>query len=117
MFIKDENDKNSKKENIDDKMGKIVAIAMSPSKNKIAFYDNRGFVFFFNSKLNYENRVLIKINEEFSESEKNEEKTVINFNIGYQFLFCGEDAVALSGQRFIFIINENQIQTMGGRLS
>ena len=112
MFIKDENDKNSKKENIDDKMGKIVAIAMSPSKNKIAFYDNRGFVFFFNSKLNYENRVLIKINEEFSESEKNEQKTVINFNIGYQFLFCGEDAVALSGQRFIFIINENQIQNI-----
>ena len=54
----------------------------------------------------------MKINGDFSKNEIDELKTVINFKDGYQFLFCGEDAVALSGQRFIFIINENQNQNI-----
>ena len=112
VFIKDKNEKSSKLDNDEDSMGKIVALAISPSNTKIAFYDNRGFVFFFSSDLNFKNKVLIKINEECSENEKNEQKTIINFNPGYQFLFCGEEAVALSGQRFIFIINENEIQSV-----
>ena len=112
VFIKDKNEKSSKLDNDEDSMGKIVALAISPSNAKIAFYDNRGFVFFFSSDLNFKNKVLIKINEECSENEKNEQKTIINFNPGYQFLFCGEEAIALSGQRFIFIINENEIQSV-----
>ena len=91
-------------------MGKIVSLTMSPSKTKIALYDNKGFVYFFSSDLNFESKVLFKINEDFSESEINEQKSIISFNAGYQFLFCGEDAVALSGQRFIFVINQNQMQ-------
>ena len=108
IFIKDENRANN---NINDtNMGKVVALASSPSKNKIAIYDNRGFIYFFSSDLNFESKVLIRINEEFTENEQNEIKTILSFKDGYQFLFCGEDAVALSGQRFIIIINENEIQ-------
>ena len=109
IFIKDEN-KTNNKDIKDNSMGKIVALATSPSKNKIAMYDNRGFIYFFSSDLNFESKVLIKINDELSENEQNELKTVINFKEGYQFLFCGEEAVALSGQRFIIIINENEMQ-------
>ena len=109
IFIK-ENNKSSKHDINDENMGKIVSLAMSPSKTKIALYDNRGFVYFFSSDLNFESKVLFKINEDFSESEINEQKSIINFNVGYQFLFCGEDAVALSGQRFIFVINQNEMQ-------
>ncbi len=111
-FIKNEKDKKNN-ENLNDSgnMGKIVSLAISPSNKKIAFYDNRGFVYFFSSNLIFESKALIKINEKLSKNEVDEQKTIINFKDGYQFLFCGEDAVALSGQRFIFIIceNENQI--------
>jgi hypothetical protein len=110
VFSKENTDKKINIDKNDENMGKIVSMAMSPSKNKLAFYDNRGFVFFFSSDLNFENKVLIKINEDFSENEINEIKTLINYNEGYQFLFCGEESIALSGQRFIIIININQFQ-------
>ena len=110
LFNKENNDKKSNLDKKNENMGKIVSMAISPSKNRIAFYDNRGFVFFFSTELNFESKALIKISEDFSESEKNELKTIINFKEGYQFLFCGEDSVALSGQRFIIIINMNQLQ-------
>ena len=109
IFVKD-SDKGNKYDSNDENLGKIVALAISPSKNKIAIYDNRGFINFFSSDLNFESKVLLKINEDFSENEINEQKTIIKFSDGYQFLFCGEDAVALSGQRFIFVINQNQMQ-------
>ena len=50
IFIK-ENNKSSKHDINDENMGKIVSLAMSPSKTKIALYDNRGFVDFFSSDL------------------------------------------------------------------
>jgi len=62
-------------------------LASSPSKNKISILDNRGFIYFFSSDLNFESKVLIRINEELTENEPNEIKTIINFKEGYQFLF------------------------------
>ena len=41
--------------------------------------------------------------EERSDAEKNELKTILEFKEGYQFLFCGEDTLALAGQRFIIL--------------
>ena len=112
-FIKGnkEDNENNENKNIEN-LGKIVALAISPSKTKIAFYDNRGYIYFFDSDLNLKNRAIVKINEEYTKVEINEQKTIINFNEGYQFLFCGEDAVALSGQRFIFIVNDDQNQIL-----
>ena len=112
IFVKDDNNKGKGENNNEENMGKIVAMAMSPSKRKIAMYDKRGFVYFFTCDLTFENKVFMKINGDFSKNEIDELKTIINFKDGYQFLFCGEDAIALSGQRFIFIVNENQNQNI-----
>jgi hypothetical protein len=110
-FIKDEKAKKKNDNVIDERyMGTIVSLAISPSNKKLAFYDNRGFVYFFSSNLNFEGKVLIKIKDNLSKNEVDEQKAIINFKEGYQFLFLGEEAVALSGQRFIFIINENENQ-------
>ena len=91
-----------------DSMGKIVAMAISPSYSKISFYNNKGIVYIFNSQL-YTNRKEIKfqVNEELSQSEVNEQKAIINLynENDYQFLFCGEDAISISVQRFILIAN------------
>jgi len=107
-FIKDEKEKKLENNDIEN-IGKIAAMAISPLESKIAFYDTRGFVYFFTSDLNLENSVEIKTDEEYSTKvEINEQKTIMSFNEGYQFLFCGDDAVALSGQRFIFIITSTK---------
>ena len=56
-----------------------------------------------NLKGNY-TKVFFKYDdEERSDMEKNELKTILEFKEGYQFLFCGEDTLALSGQRFIIL--------------
>ena len=89
-----------------DNIGKIVAIAISPSYEKIALYNSEGKIYIFSSKFNKERKeTFFQVNEELSESEKDEQKAIINLDNEYQFLFCGEDAIALSGQRFILIVN------------
>jgi hypothetical protein len=91
-----------------EKLGKIVALALSPKKDQLAIYDPRGVIFFFYS--NFEQggerkKVLLQLDQEFSSNELLEQQSILNFEEGCQFLFCGEDAVALCGYRYIFIIN------------
>ena len=100
-----------KKEDKGNNMGKILSIALSPSNKKIALYNNKGHVILFDSGLNYLDKTLFEIKGDFTEKEKNELKAIISFKDEYQFLFCGEDNLVLSGQRFIFIVNlENYSQ-------
>ena len=126
--ITEDKDDNNINNNEDGKMGKIVAMAISPLYSKVAFYNNKGIVYLFNSQFDSKRKQFqFQINEKASETEKNEQKSIINFgneyqflasetekneqksNINfeneYQFLFCGEDSIALSGQRFILITN------------
>ena len=91
-----------------EKLGRIAALAISPKKDQLAIYDDRGVVFFFYS--NFEEggkrkKVIIELDEESSSEDLTEQQKIINFEDGCQFLYCGEDAVALCGYRFIFIIN------------
>ena len=90
--------------------GKIDAIAISPSGQKIAFYNGKnkvGFIMNSNFRGNY-SKVLFEYNEEeYSKNEIGEINTILSYKEGYQFLFCGEDAIALSGQRFVIISNPN----------
>ena len=92
---------------------KIGAMAISPSKKNIALYDTRGVVFFFNSSfdldINKNPRIKseIKMSEDLSPNEIVEQQVVINYQEGFQFLFCGEDTVILSGLSLIFIINKS----------
>ena len=90
------------------RLEKILAMAISPSKEQIALYNQRGYVFLLKSNLdNTEDRkrVIINLDKELSPNELLEQQLVINFEEGCQFLFCGEDAVALCGNRYIFLIN------------
>lgn len=91
---------------------KIGAMAISPSKKNIALYDTRGVVFFFNSSLDLDIskypriKSEIKMSEDLSPNEIVEQQVVINYQEGFQFLFCGEDTVILSGLSLIFVINK-----------
>ena len=93
-----------------EKLGKIAALAISPKKDQLAIYDPRGIVFFFYSTFEEggeRKKALIQLNEheEYSSEELTEMQKVLNFEEGCQFLYCGEDAVAIVGYRYIFIVN------------
>ena len=93
-----------------DIIGKINAMCMSPSKREIALYcAQKSTVFFissdFNNKL-YKATYTINPKWELDNEEINEHKALFSFNKNYQFLFCGEDFVALCGQRFIVLIDK-----------
>ena len=105
--IEDENtidtNNNSNKK---DSVGKIKAMAISPLYRKFALFNSEGKVFIYSSSFDKRRKeTKFVIDENLSENEKNELKAVIDFRKDYQFLFCGEDAVALSGQRFILLTN------------
>ena len=116
------NTKEEKKEDdniyLHENLRKIAAMAISPSKKNIAFYDTRGIVFFFSSTLdqnlekNPRKKVEISLGENLSSNEAIEQQMVINFGEGYQFLFCGEDAVLLAGLRIIFFIHKSGTSTI-----
>lgn len=90
---------------------KIGAMAISPLKKNIALYDTRGIVFFFNSTFDLDTypriKSEIKMSEDLSPNEIVEQQVVINYQEGFQFLFCGEDTVILSGLSLIFVINKS----------
>ena len=114
-IIKNFEDKNKdvkkeKKDKNEDNFGKITCITQSPSGKKIAFYNSeKQEAYIMNSDLMGEyTKVNFKYKEEEkSDMEKNELKAILDFKDGYQFLFCGEDTLALSGQRFIIISKPN----------
>ena len=92
------------KDKIKDSIGKIIAMAISPLYNQIALYNNQGKVYLFSSQFDRKRKeTKFEIDENLTENQKNEQKAIIQFCKDYQFLFCGEDAIALSGQRFIMI--------------
>ena len=121
---KNKKDKNKKEEislppppqdediGVQNEIGKINAIAISPSGEKIAFYNaKKKIAFLFDSnfsgkykeiKFNYENK-----DDNFSEFEIQEISDAIEYKDGCQFLFCGEDTLALSRQRFIILSKYN----------
>ena len=91
-----------------EKLGKITAMALSPKKDQLAIYDPRRIIFFFYS--NFEKggerkKAIINLNEKLSSDELLELTNILNFDEGCQFVYCGEEAVALCGYRYIFIIN------------
>ena len=91
---------------------KILAFAISPSKKNIAMYDSRGVIFFFDSTLdlNFEENPRIKVQIELDSNDSSsltEQQLLINYGEGFQFLFCGENAVILSGLRLIFLVHKS----------
>ena len=89
-------------------IGKISAIAISASKKKIAFYNkDRKIAYLMNSDFS-EKYIEINFNldeNEYPILENKEIYDVLNYEEGCQFLFCGEDTLALSRQRYIILSN------------
>ena len=93
-------------------IGKINAIAISLSKQKIAFYSGeKNIAYYLSSKIEKSKKLNIEKfkykpnTEDFFGDEVNEQKAILEYKDinNYQFLFCGEDALAICGQRFILI--------------
>ena len=90
------------------RLKKIKAMALSPSMEQIALYDDRGYIFLMKSNLDDNDdkkRVIINLDQNLNSDDLLEQQQVIIYEEGCQFLFCGEDAVALCGNRYIFLIN------------
>ena len=68
-------------------VGKIIAIAISPSYEQVALYNN-------------------------TKQEQDDIQYIINYQPNCQFLFCGEDALALFGKKYVLITNDTFKKTL-----
>ena len=110
-------------------IGKICAMALSPNKKQIAFYNNTmhcAFVFpsTFDSQ---RKKIQFSTEDTLMDTEKESQDAVLSFKNMGQFLFCGEEALALSGLKYILIagiteksktiiytLGNNEIQSLFG---
>ena len=87
-------------------IGMICAIAVSPTNEKVAFYNrNRKCAYLFNSNFEGEYKVInfdCEASQYYNEYEK-ELKEALEYREGCQFLFCGEDTLAMCWQRVIIL--------------
>ena len=95
---------------------KIDAMCMSPSKKEIAiFCAKNSSIYVFPSNLGNLKKLerltysigKIDTDTEFDEDETNEIQALLSYNHKYQFLYCGNNSIALCGQRFILLVNKN----------
>ena len=101
-------------------MGKICAIALSPNEKQIAFYNSALHCAYIFPSTFDSPRKKIKFSTEdtLMDTEKEAQDSILSYNNNSQFLFCGEEAIAISGLRYILIagITENSktiIYTLG----
>lgn len=109
-FLLNSNSAEKKESDYPNGFGKIAAIAISPSGLNIAFYNSINHVaFIMNSKFDGNfSKIFFNFDEkEFSEEKKNELNAILEFKKATQFLFCGEDTLAIAGQRFVLISKPN----------
>jgi len=96
-------------------IGKINALAISPSGDAIAFYNSgKKTAYIFNSNFSGKYKeVHFKYDEsDYSQYENQEIKDALDYKEGCQFLFCGEETLVLSRQRFIIISSYNSPNTL-----
>ena len=93
------------------RIGKVKAIAISPSNETIALYSSdTKSAFFLSTQIspkteNEISKVTFKISDDFEEKEIREQEKILDYNWDLQLLFCGEDNVAICGGLFTMIIN------------
>ena len=100
------NQTENKEENnieVENSLGNIDSLAISPSKNQIALLNSEGSVFFFHSTLDLDLSKFPRMKVKYNPSP--DSKEAISYKPGHQFLFCGEDAVCLIGQLNILLLN------------
>ena len=87
-------------------IGKICAIAISPNNEKVAFYNrNRKCAYLYNADFEGEYKVVYFDcdNSPHYEEYQKELDEALEFREGCEFLFCGEDTLALCWQRVIIL--------------
>ena len=101
-------------------IGKINSIALSPNKKQIAFYNSEfQTAYIFPSTFDSpKKKIKFSTDDTLMDTEKESQDAVLSLKNISQFLFCGEEAVALSGLKYIFIagLTENSktiIYTLG----
>ena len=110
-------------------IGKICAMALSPNQKQIAFYNNSihcAYVFpsTFDSQ---RKKIQFSTEDTLMDTEKESQDAVLSFKNMGQFLFCGEEALSLSGLKYILIagitektktiiytLGNNEIQSLFG---
>ena len=103
-YIKSSESKEENEEITDENsLGKIVSLAISPSKTQIAFLNTEGSVFFFHSTIDQDLSKFPRMKVKYTPSKDSTE--AINYKPGHQFLYSGENAVCLIGQLNILILN------------
>ena len=83
-----------------------TSIDLSPSKKQIAFYNSTTHcAFVFPSTFETpRKKIIFNTDDTLMENEKEEQEAVLSFKINCQFLFCGENALALSGLKYILVV-------------
>jgi hypothetical protein len=80
-------------------------MALSPSKKQVAFYNSTTHTaHIFSSTFESKKKATFNIDETSMENEKEAQEAVLSFNNNCQFVFCGEEALALSGLRYILVV-------------
>ena len=94
-------------------VGKIIAIAISPSYEQVALYNNKGNVYIFNSKFTKgKKEAKFEMKKDLAKQEQDDIQYIINYQPNCQFLFCGEDALALFGKKYVLITNDTFKKTL-----
>ena len=94
-------------------VGKIIAIAISPSYEQVALYNNKGNAYIFNSKFTKgKKEAKFEMNKDLAKQEQDDIQYIINYQPNCQFLFCGEDALALFGKKYVLITNDTFKKTL-----
>ena len=94
-------------------VGKIIAIAISPSYEQVALYNNKGNAYIFNSKFTKgKKEAKFEMNKDLTKQEQDDIQYIINYQPNCQFLFCGEDALALFGKKYVLITNDTFKKTL-----
>ena len=94
-------------------VGKIIAIAISPSYEQVALYNNKGNAYIFNSKFTKgKKEAKFEIKKDLAKQEQDDIQYIINYQTNCQFLFCGEDALALFGKKYVLITNDTFKKTL-----
>ena len=102
--------KKKKEGDFPDGLGKIDALAISPSGKKVAFYNSQNKIAFIMKSVfegGYHTIYFNHNESDFSKKENDEIKAVLEFKRGNQFLFCGEDTLVITGQRFVILSRPN----------
>ena len=94
-------------------VGKIIALAISPSYEQVALYNNKGNAYIFNSKFTKgKKEAKFEMNKDLTKQEQDDIQYIINYQPNCQFLFCGEDALALFGKKYVLITNDTFKKTL-----